>query len=63
METGLALCLAVMPLTTHAAMLVAVGTERKKQARQSYRDRQRQTGIVVPMSLPRGGGLGFVGRF
>lgn len=60
----------VVPLASVAGVatiigctLAAVGSKRKQQARQGYRDRQSLTRMLVPMSLPRGGGLGFVGRF
>jgi hypothetical protein len=43
--------------------VLAVGNKRKKQARRGYQAESSVTGMVVPMSLPRGGGLGFVGRF
>lgn len=41
--------------------LLGVGLGRKKRAREAAR--QRPTGMVVPFSLPHGGGLGLVGRF
>jgi hypothetical protein len=60
----------VVPIgsTAVGAMIVggtvlAVGNKRKQQARQGYQAESSLTGMVVPMSLPRGGGLGFVGRF
>jgi hypothetical protein len=43
--------------------LLAVGSKRKKQARQGYEERQSPAGMLVPISLQRGAGLGFVGRF
>jgi hypothetical protein len=43
--------------------VLAVGNKRREQARQGYQAKPSPTGMVVPMSLPRGGGLGFVGRF
>jgi hypothetical protein len=43
--------------------LLGVGNKRKKQARKGHQDRQSLTRMVVPISLPRGGGLGSVGRF
>jgi hypothetical protein len=43
--------------------LYGVGNKRKQRAREGYRASASATGMVVPISLPRGGGLGFVGRF
>jgi hypothetical protein len=50
-------------LTIASGTVFAIGNKRKKQARQGYEERLSPTGMLVPISLPRGGGLGFVGRF
>jgi hypothetical protein len=50
-------------VTILGGTLLGVGSKRKKQARQGYRERQSLTATVVPISLPHGGGLGFAGRF
>lgn len=43
--------------------LLGVGSKRIKQAQHHYRERQSPTGTLAPIALPRGGGVGFVGRF
>ena len=43
--------------------LVGIGNKRMKRVRQDYRDRLSPSAMLVPVSLPRGGGVGFVGRF